>query len=112
MRIGARRPGATVEPALEGRAALGRAELKSGGPVVVRVRGLRVDRGLWWGEVEGPRVARRRRIGVAGGVGGANAERVAALGQSGRHRVRARARRPGAAIDAALEARAALAGRN
>ena len=73
-------PAAAVELALEGRAALARAEGEVGGRRVARVAGLRGDRGVRRGGVDRPGEARGRRVGVACGVGRAHLEGVRALG--------------------------------
>ena len=59
------------------------------------------------GRVDHPGEARRGGVGVAGGVRGAHVEGVAAVGQAGVV-LRARARRPGAAVAPALEGGAGL----
>ena len=80
---GAGRPAAAVDAALEGRAGLGGAEREGGGGVVGRVVRRRVDRGVRCGEVDRPGVARGGGVGVAGRVGGADVEGVAAGAEGG-----------------------------
>ena len=80
LRAGAGGPGATVDPALERRRALTRAEGEVGGGGVARVAGLGGDRGVRRGGVDRPGVGRGGRVGVACGVGRAHLEGVRAVG--------------------------------
>ena len=96
-------PRRAVEPALERRAGLagGEAERPArqhGDLVGVGVDGRVRCRRVRVGDVVGPRVAGRRRVGVAGEVDRAHDERVRAGGQAG-ERARARARLPGGSAD-------------
>ncbi len=79
MRAGAGAPGAAVDPALVGGAALARAEREVGGGRARRVRGVGVDRRLRGGQVDGERSG-RGSLDVAGDVGRARAHGVAAVG--------------------------------
>ena len=88
LRAGAARPGAAVEPAVERRAGLRRGERERALVRVGRVGRARGDRGVGRRDVDRPGERRRRRISVAGRVGGAHLDGVRAGGERG---VRARA---------------------
>src|SRR5205085_5610887 len=79
-RVGTRasRPRTAVETALEGDGTLVRAEVEGGIRFVRRIRRRRVDRRVRQTEVDRPGVGRRGGVGVAGLVGGASVEGVAA----------------------------------
>src|SRR5438874_2248699 len=81
VRAGAGAPAAAVDPALERRARLARAEGERGRRVAGRIRGPGVDRVLGRIQVYGPGLAGRCCVGVAGGVAGAHVEGVTALAE-------------------------------
>src|SRR5207342_514420 len=105
---GAGGPGAAVDPALERRRALTRAEGEVGGGGVARVAGLGGDRGVRRGGVDRPGVGRGGCVRVACGVGRAHLEGVRAVAETG-VALRGAAGRPAAAVELALEGRAAFA---
>src|SRR4029077_12787137 len=81
--------------------------------VVVGIRPVQVgewcrDRYRRRARIDDPGMACRGRVSVAGLVDRADLEGVTAFGQSGRENVGARARRPAAAVDPALERRTGL----
>ena len=80
-RAGAGGPAAAVDAAFEARAALGRAEGEARGGVVGRVGRVGVDGRVRRGQVDRPGVAGGCGVGVAGCVGCAHLEGVAARGQ-------------------------------
>ena len=86
-RAGAGAPGAAVEAALEGRAALVRAEGEGGASRSGRVRRVGVDRRLRRGAVDRERPA-ARGLDVSGRVGSTDADRVAAVSGEARRRER------------------------
>ena len=102
--------GVAIQGADEGRAGLRRLEFEARRGVVRQPARPRRDRGVGSRGVDREVTLGRRRLDVAGRVGGLHAEGVGAVGECRRDRERARAEGQGEAVDRTMEGHSRLRG--